>query len=64
MKKLLFSLFSIFILLASHLQAIEIDMSILNDISKDISNGLAVPTIVGPDDRKEITGKAVGRKKR
>ena len=60
MKKLLFSLFSIFNIAC---QAIEIDMSILNDISKDISNGLAVPTIVGPDDRKEITGKAVGPEK-
>ena len=50
MKKLIFSLFSIFILLALPLQANEIDMSILND--------LEIPKIVDPDDRKEITGKA------
>lgn len=58
MKKLLFSLFTIFILLAYPLQAIEIDMSMSNDISKEISNELALPTIVGPDDREEIISDA------
>ena len=58
MKKLIFSLFGIFILLALPLQAIEMDMSILNDMSKEISKDLNVPTIVGPDEREEITGKA------
>ncbi|MBQ3934035.1 MAG: trypsin-like serine protease [Elusimicrobiaceae bacterium] len=63
MKKILFSLFSIFILLAYPLQAIEIDKSMLNDISKEISQDLHVPTIVGDDDRQEITGKATGPEK-
>ena len=60
MKKFLFPLFNIFILLAFPLQAIEIDMSLSNDISKEISNELALPTILGPDDRKEITGIGIG----
>lgn len=60
MKKLLFSLFSIFILLAYPLQAIEIDKSMLNDISKNISNDLSVPIIVGKDDRQNITDTATG----
>ena len=46
MRKFIFSLFSIFILLALPLQA-----------------RAAAPTIVGPDDREEITGKAVGPEK-
>ena len=44
MKKNLFALFSIFILLAFPLKAEDMD----------------VPTIVGPDDREEITGSANG----
>ena len=63
MKKILFSLFGIFILLALPLQAMEIDMSVLNDVSKEISKDLHVPTIVGDDDREEITGKATGPEK-
>ena len=63
MKKLLFSLFNIFVLIALPLQAMEVDMSILNDMSKEISKDLNVPTIVGPDDREEITGKASGPEK-
>lgn len=63
MKKILFSLFSIFILLALPLQAIEMDMSVFNDLSEDISKDLHVPTIVGPDEREEITGKATGAEK-
>ena len=54
MKRTILSIFSIFLLLALPLQAIEIDKSILNDISDNLN----IPTIVDPDDRKEITGKA------
>lgn len=60
MKKFIFSLFSIFILIALPLRAIELDDSMLKDISSEISNNLEPPTIVGPDDRKEITGIATG----
>ncbi len=63
MKKLIFCLFGFIVLINFPLQAMEIDMSMLNDMSKNISKEIHLHTIVGFDDREEITGKATGPEK-
>ena len=63
MRKFLFCLFSFLILIAIPLKAIEIDNAMIDDMSKDLAEVLSLPTIVGPDDREEITGKAEGAEK-
>lgn len=62
MRKFLFCLFSLLILTAFPLKALELDKDMIDDMSRSLSRALP-PTIVGPDDRKEITGKAEGAEK-
>ena len=62
MRKFLFCLLSFLILAAFPLKALELDKDMIDDMSRSLSRALP-PTIVGPDDREEITGKAEGAEK-